>query len=159
MIPNCGHLIEFGEKITLFCKTMFNLHMLIWSLANSKSQSQILSSILLLLHYKWVCLWNMKWFTGRHNSSAAAIKLNDCLLFLLDLRNFDSIPAIAQCPANYKWKKTPETSLSCTDRQLGRTTIWQASRKNWMRCVMLKFWVWAWSWLESLCDSQARHVK
>ena len=42
----------------------------------------------------------------------------------------DNISVIAPHLANYKWRKTPETRLSCTDGQLGRTTdLPQASRK------------------------------
>jgi len=37
------------------------------------------------------------------------------------LRHFDSNAVTARRPANLKWMKTPETRLSCTDGQLGRT--------------------------------------
>jgi len=43
---------------------------------NSKFQYKILSSILLLRHYNFVCLWNMWCFTGMHNCIAVAMKLN-----------------------------------------------------------------------------------
>jgi len=45
-------------------------------LLNLKISISIFTSIVLLLHYNFVCLWNMECFTCRHNFSAMALQLN-----------------------------------------------------------------------------------
>jgi len=68
-----------------------------------------------LIQFNTTCMYS---FTFK--STLTYVCLFVCLCW--GLRHFDSIAFIARRLANFRWRKTLKTRLSCTDEQLDRTT-------------------------------------